>query len=791
MSGVLPTLVEQRGLTMIKDKKLKEAYGWANDYWHDIANADERKKAFTDWLMENDKRLQDAYDWYKGYSKDALHELVVEYLDEHFVPDDMFIGFEILKSPDWDSDDPFNGVSVNHVMEKGTNKILFTSDGAKEAEEWMEDHQTWTDETYDLWYKDAKRAVNEIGYYQFSDEEDEEEVDESLKDKKLKETAEGKDELDLYLNNEEWAYRRLEKIVNDGIAKKWSKRAITFGVAREIYNLKDAFGRLPTNRQERLEIANDFVEALLPDDYMEESLKEEGALNKGIFSRYADELKKAHGRDADRLYRKIKADKHIDKIQLQGLTDIYAANRNLDLEESSKEERITPEEIDAFVYAYGTTKKEAKEKLKGFSKEARQEIVKGWKQDAKKSFYEESLKESPQKTIYSWYKRTYPDDYQVEDIVKDVTFEQAKEVMDKGKSLNSLLGKNLDTHVIDRIATEVERRFGKGVKEIKEDIDAVVPEEDNAPVLSASTLPVANKLIEAINGEWDTIVLYNNIITELKENNFDDIIPVIQDIVKEENTHVGQLQKALSTISPDTNDIASGEVEAEGQLNESLCECDGCEYSDDFDTDDEHELYRTDSREIPYDRDQKRLRDRQLVDRDKESIHHTVREETECQCVDIGNEDRVNEREIRVALEDGTLTKDDIVEYTLTHTPDEMLLGMLGMKTDTQNTRDELSDASDDLDDDEVMVCMDDICASQKVSDDIDIDAVDLEMGDDFRTTESIDPDTIVTDMEIQNAGKDLMKDVEKKFLPEATDEHVDGCYCQEDDLDENAVNMI
>lgn len=41
------------------------------------------------------------------------------------------------------------------------------------------------------------------------------------------------------------------------------------------------------------------------------------------------------------------------------------------------------------------------------------------------------------------------------------------------------------------------------------------------------------------------------------------MVDVIQDIVSEENVHVGQLQKALETISSNTNDIAKGEQEAE------------------------------------------------------------------------------------------------------------------------------------------------------------------------------------------------------------------------------------
>ena len=51
---------------------------------------------------------------------------------------------------------------------------------------------------------------------------------------------------------------------------------------------------------------------------------------------------------------------------------------------------------------------------------------------------------------------------------------------------------------------------------------------------------VSNLIIHAINGEWDTIAEYNSLISNLGNN--PDMIPVIQDIVAEENKHIGQLQ---------------------------------------------------------------------------------------------------------------------------------------------------------------------------------------------------------------------------------------------------------
>lgn len=366
----------------------------------------------------------------------------------------------------------------------------------------------------------------------------------------------------------------------------------------------------------------------------------------------------------------------------------------------------------------------------------------------------ESLEESKNRadeTIYSWYKKTYPDDYQVEDIDKEVTFGKVRNALSNNSDIGSLLGKNLDNQVFDRVAAEVERRFENNLKE------SLTPEngEENF---------VADNIITAIEDEWKTISLYNNIITILSNESGDkykDIIPVIQDIVEEENVHVGQLQKALETLSSDTVKIKSGEVEAQGQLekgeeesigeienavveskqkvNESwddeyddfelagiyggdMTYCPICgkrlEYTEDGDqycskcgesawslaqerrkldkerskeyfdsdlgesyhvdddiswygeeiTDDE---YPTDSIDDEYPTDdsvnpvRRRNIQRRLVNIDREPVRKPTKE------------DRENERKIRKSLENGSIDDDDIVDYVLEKTPDEMLDGVV------------------------------------------------------------------------------------------------------------------
>lgn len=94
---------------------------------------------------------------------------------------------------------------------------------------------------------------------------------------------------------------------------------------------------------------------------------------------------------------------------------------------------------------------------------------------------------------------------------------------------------------------------------LKEDLEQETPQ-------TASDTGLANMLIHAINGEWETISEYNDILTVIKNNGQFDMIPVVEDILSEENKHVGQLQKILETISGNVADISEGEQEASEQM---------------------------------------------------------------------------------------------------------------------------------------------------------------------------------------------------------------------------------
>lgn len=102
---------------------------------------------------------------------------------------------------------------------------------------------------------------------------------------------------------------------------------------------------------------------------------------------------------------------------------------------------------------------------------------------------------------------------------------------------------------------------------LKEDLEQETPQ-------TASDTGLANMLIHAINGEWETISEYNDILTVIRNNNQLDMIPVIEDILSEENKHVGQLQKILETISGNVADISEGEQEASEQMSDETVDDD-------------------------------------------------------------------------------------------------------------------------------------------------------------------------------------------------------------------------
>lgn len=115
---------------------------------------------------------------------------------------------------------------------------------------------------------------------------------------------------------------------------------------------------------------------------------------------------------------------------------------------------------------------------------------------------------------------------------------------------------------------------------LNEDIESPekVLEADEKVPQTEETVGLSNMIIKEINGEWETISNYNDLISLMRAEGQDDMINVISDIIDEEHKHVGQLQKCLQLISPNVSEIDSGETEAIGQLdvNDNLYANDNC-----------------------------------------------------------------------------------------------------------------------------------------------------------------------------------------------------------------------
>lgn len=105
----------------------------------------------------------------------------------------------------------------------------------------------------------------------------------------------------------------------------------------------------------------------------------------------------------------------------------------------------------------------------------------------------------------------------------------------------------------------------------------IVNSEDEDKVEETPKTPdqfgIASMLNSLIRDEWEAIEGYNSTIATLNDikiegslTDINSIKKVLTDIVNEENIHVGQLQQALSLVSPNAVSIDTGAREAEEQI---------------------------------------------------------------------------------------------------------------------------------------------------------------------------------------------------------------------------------
>ena len=125
--------------------------------------------------------------------------------------------------------------------------------------------------------------------------------------------------------------------------------------------------------------------------------------------------------------------------------------------------------------------------------------------------------------------------------------------------------------VASKVADKI---LGEDANDIEDDTNLEEPDETISVQMNVTPTDedrgVAYYLNMLIKDEWEAIQGYQDAIGAITSMTDDQgIVDILNDIEKEENLHVGQLQKAMQLVAPSANDIAKGEEEAEEQLTGS------------------------------------------------------------------------------------------------------------------------------------------------------------------------------------------------------------------------------
>ena len=164
-------------------------------------------------------------------------------------------------------------------------------------------------------------------------------------------------------------------------------------------------------------------------------------------------------------------------------------------------------------------------------------------------------------TEYTWYKDTLtgenififgdPDFYTPENSTPDYETENdeaAQEWFDSYKGFAD------DVDELEE-NTNVKKRFKKP---IKEDVQETQTPSDHG---------MSSLINNLIISEYDAIDMYNSAIASAEAEQQFDIIPVLKDIITEEQTHVGQLQTLAKLFDPSADEVEKGNIEADKQLD--------------------------------------------------------------------------------------------------------------------------------------------------------------------------------------------------------------------------------
>ena len=167
------------------------------------------------------------------------------------------------------------------------------------------------------------------------------------------------------------------------------------------------------------------------------------------------------------------------------------------------------------------------------------------------------------------------EDYWEED---DELAEPYMEQIEKCRKENGLSnGTNEELKMDESIIPGVEEGWKQLVEHSEEDF---VDKAEEADQIEAN-VGIAGLLSNLIQGEWQTINDYNVAIKNARAEGLDDVADIMANIVKDENTHVGNLETAMKLVTNEAEHIEDGEKEAEGIIdgNEEL----GIEPNNEFD----------------------------------------------------------------------------------------------------------------------------------------------------------------------------------------------------------------
>ena len=93
---------------------------------------------------------------------------------------------------------------------------------------------------------------------------------------------------------------------------------------------------------------------------------------------------------------------------------------------------------------------------------------------------------------------------------------------------------------------------------------------------------ISDIIIDSINKKWDNIRDFNSIIVNLNEEGYEELVPVIESILEDENKNVGKLQQLVELISPTAKSIDDGRQEAIDELDNTEIKVEEMKLSENF-----------------------------------------------------------------------------------------------------------------------------------------------------------------------------------------------------------------